>query len=167
MRDPNILNDDHIYILKKGRIRFEWQEKVRQLIYAEQKGDRFMSFSDLKSLDGGYILYMTHLFKDLKDNLNFDLNGVFISSSVDPYTEEFYDNTKSIQRQLGEYGIPSYRVHASGHATPHDLINFINEVKPEYLIPIHTEHPEFFEKMFKNSEITVKVSDINEIIELK
>ena len=80
---------------------------------------------------------------------------MFFSSSVDPYVEEFYDNTKAISKNLQKIGIPAYRIHASGHATPHDIINFIEEVKPKFLIPIHTEHPEFFEALFKNLNIKV------------
>jgi len=89
------------------------------------------------------------------NHLNFNLKGLFISSTIDPYAEEFFDNTKTIKCRLEQFGIPSYRIHASGHATPHDLINFIEEILPEILIPIHTEHPEFFESIFRNSNIKV------------
>jgi len=51
------------------------------------------------------------------NNLNHNLKGLFISSSVDPYVEEFYDNTKTISKQLQKIGIPAYRFHASGHNT--------------------------------------------------
>ena len=98
------------------------------------------------------------------NHLNFNLKGLFISSMIDPYAEEFWDNTKSIKCRLEQFGIPSYRIHASGHATPHDLINFIEEVKPEILIPIHTEHPEFFESLFRNSNIKVILPEKNKPI---
>jgi len=62
--------------------------------------------------------------------------------------------------ELKRYGIPCYRVHASGHAIPHDLIIFIKEVKPRYLIPIHTKHPEFFEKIFENKDIKVLKTEL-------
>ena len=89
------------------------------------------------------------------NHLNFKLKGLFISSAIDPYAEEFLDNTKTIKCRLEQFGIPTYRIHASGHATPHDIINFIEGVQPEILIPIHTEHPEFFERLFQNSKIKV------------
>jgi len=101
------------------------------------------------------------------NNLNHNLKGLFISSSVDPYVEEFYDNTKTISKQLQNLGIPAYRIHASGHATPHDLINFIHEVNPRYLIPIHTEHAKFFEKFFHSSEIEVITAEHNEPIKFQ
>jgi len=165
MRDPNILNDDHIYILKRGSADYKWQEKVRQVIYRRNKGDRFLNYHDLKSLECKFIIYITRLHEGLMRNLDFTKRGLFISSSIDPYSEEFFDNTNTIRKRLEPYGIPSYRVHASGHATPHDIINFIDEIKPKYLVPIHTEHPEFFRKIFQGSDIQVILPNKNQSIE--
>jgi ribonuclease J len=164
MTDPNILEDDHIYILKKGNVKFKWQEKVRQALYIYQKSYRIMEYSDLNSLEGKFFVYLTDLRDDLMEYLNLNLRGLFISSSIDPFAEEFFDNTKTIQKELEKYGIPSYRIHASGHVMPHDLINFVEKVKPRYLIPIHTENARFFEKLFKNSAIQVLISEIGESI---
>ena len=165
MRDPNILNDDHIYILRRGTADYKWQEKIRQVIYRRNKGHRFLNYRDLRSLEGNFLVYITRLHEGLMRNLDFAKRGLFISSSIDPYSEEFFDNTNTIRKQLEPYGIPSYRVHASGHATPHDIINFIEEVKPKYLIPIHTEHPEFFRKLFQSSDIQVILPNKNQSIE--
>ncbi|MHA2393381.1 MAG: MBL fold metallo-hydrolase RNA specificity domain-containing protein [Promethearchaeota archaeon] len=52
-------------------------------------------------------------------------------------------------------GIPSYRIHSSGHAKVHDLIRFINEINPDVLIPIHTNHAELFEKLFRDENMEV------------
>jgi len=164
MREPNILNDDHIYILKRGTIRSKWQEKIRQIIYKRGKASRFLDYSDLRSLGRKFVVYITHLPNILMKNLDFSRRGLFISSSIDPYSEEFYDNTHTIRGELEPYGIPAYRVQASGHATPHDIINLIEEIKPKFLIPIHTEHPEFFGKLFQNSEIQVTLPTKNKAI---
>ena len=166
LKDPNIINDEHIYILKKGPANYAWQEKIRQDIYKKLQGDRFIELSQIKDLDEHYFIFITFLSNRLLDNLNLDLKGLFISSNIDPYVEEFYDSTNKMSRTLLEYGIPAFRIHASGHATPHDIINFINAVKPQYLIPIHTEHTTVFEKFFQNSEIEVKIAEFNESISL-
>ncbi|MFX0038791.1 MAG: MBL fold metallo-hydrolase [Candidatus Heimdallarchaeota archaeon] len=166
MRQPNILMEDHILILKWGSVRNKWQEKIRQIIYSRGKGDRFLEIRDIKHLKIKFLMYITHLRKTLMNNLDFSKRGLFISSSIDPYAEEFFDNTNSIRNQLEPYGIPSYRVHASGHSTPHDIINFIEEINPKILIPIHTEHPKFFQKLFQGSEIKVILPNKNQLIEI-
>jgi ribonuclease J len=128
------------------------------------KGGRFLDYRNLKQLGRKFVVYITHLSKDLFQNLDFKRRGLFISSNLDPYSEEFYDNTNKIRSQLEPHGIPAYRVQASGHATPHDIINFIEEVKPEVLIPIHTEHPRYFEKIFHGTDIKVILPNKNESI---
>ncbi|MFW9969790.1 MAG: MBL fold metallo-hydrolase RNA specificity domain-containing protein, partial [Candidatus Odinarchaeota archaeon] len=166
MRQPNILKEDHIYILKRGLIRNKWKEKIRQIIYKRGKEDRFLEYHDLKHLKDKFMIYTTHLSNLLKMNLDFSKRGLFISSSVDPYAEEFFDNTNKIRKQLEAYGIPAYRVHASGHSTPQDIIYFVEEIKPKVLIPIHTEHPQFFQKLFQRSNIQVIVPNKNESIKI-
>jgi len=165
MREPNILNDDHIYILKRGTTRYKWQEKIRQILYKRGKSDRILEYRDLGSLAGKFFVYITHLNNILKNNLDFSRRGLFISSSIDPYSEEFFDNTHTIRKELESYGIPAYRVQASGHATPHDIINLIEEIKPKFLIPIHTEHPKYFGKIFQGSDIRVILPSKNQPIE--
>jgi mRNA degradation ribonuclease J1/J2 len=60
-----------------------------------------------------------------------------------------------ITKDLLEMGIPSYRIDASGHAKPHDLIRFINEINPEELIPIYINHTELFERIFKKEKLKI------------
>ncbi|MFX1391443.1 MAG: MBL fold metallo-hydrolase [Promethearchaeota archaeon] len=164
MKDPNILNDDHIFIIKRGAANYKWQEKVRQIMYRRNKEDRFLNLHEIKRIEGKFLLYITKMHQGLIRNLDFNRRGLFISSSIDPYSEEFFDNTQTIRKRLEAYGVPSYRIHASGHATPQDIINFVDEVKPKLLIPIHTEHPEFFKKMFHGSEIQVILPEKNQPI---
>ncbi|MHA1932681.1 MAG: MBL fold metallo-hydrolase RNA specificity domain-containing protein, partial [Promethearchaeota archaeon] len=165
MQEPDIINDDHIYILKRRNRIYKWQEKIRQIIDISGKASRFLSYRDLRNLRGKFIVYINRLHFNLMDNLDFSRRGLFISSSIDPYSEEFYDNTHTIRTELEAYGIPAYRAQASGHATPHEIINLIEEIKPKFLIPIHTEHPKFFEKIFQNSEIEVILPTKNNPVE--
>ena len=71
-----------------------------------------------------------------------------------------------ISTDLLDVGVPSYRIHASGHAKPHDIIRFVNEIDPLKLIPIHTEHPEFFRKLFREERTEVILPIRNVPIEI-
>ena len=166
MKDPNIIDDDHIIILSWGNVKYRWQEKIRQKMYSEHKGYRFITQRDIKDLQKGFFFCITSLQKDIIEKINQNLKGAFISSSIDPYTEEYLDNNRTLNHYFRKHGIPSYKIHASGHAMPHHLINFINSVNPEYLVPIHTEHPLFFRDYFDNSEINVIIPNKNETIDL-
>ncbi len=164
MKNPNILNDEHLYILINRNVRYNWQKKIRRIMFKYNKQHRFLEYNELRQLKGKFFLYITYLSNFLIDKLNPNLKGIFISSSIDPYAEEFYDNTKRIINILKDLGIPSYRIHASGHAMPHDLIKFVKEIAPQFLIPIHTEHPNFFKILLNGSDINVIVPEYNKPI---
>lgn len=164
MKNPNIKKDDHILILLDGNPRYSWQRKIRLFFKKYEKEWRFLKFEQLKNLKEKFFLFITTLHYKLMNNLPQNSNGLFISSCVDPYAEEFLDNTKTIAHKLLKLGIPSYRIHASGHAKTHDICRFVKEINPETLIPIHTEHPELFCKLFEKLDIKVIMPKYNESI---
>ncbi len=162
MKDPHIKTEDDILILAEGKSKFPWQREIRNLFKRLEKESRLIEYSDLKNLNGQFFLYITSISDLILDNLPLHLKGVFIASTIDPYAEEFKDNTRSIQRRLLERQIPSYRIHASGHAKPHDIYKFVKEINAEHLIPVHTERAEIFKKMFEdeNTKVIIAKSDL-------
>jgi len=89
----------------------------------------------------------------MKNYLPSNLRGLFICSNIDPYADDYRFYKNKISNELLDKGIPSYRIHASGHAKPHDLIRFIEQINPQTVIPIHTTHAELFQKLFKSTKI--------------
>jgi ribonuclease J len=49
-----------------------------------------------------------------------------------------------------QHGLKRRRIHASGHATVHDLQRLARAVNPSHLIPIHTEKPKAYHGLFDN-----------------
>lgn len=164
MKDPNIINNDNIYILLYGDEKYAWQAEIREILRENEKDWRIILMEELKDLNNNFFLYITHVFNDLLENLPMNLSGAFVSSSIDPYTEELIDNNRTIRHELQQLGIPSYRIHASGHAKPHDIMHFIKEISPTFLIPVHTEHPRFFKKLFRNHPYRIILPERNEEI---
>jgi len=56
-----------------------------------------------------------------------------------------------------KHGVPIKYVHTSGHASVAELEQFANAINPVKIIPIHTNYPEMFHKLFGS-----KVIDIND-----
>jgi mRNA degradation ribonuclease J1/J2 len=46
-----------------------------------------------------------------------------------------------------------FQSHCSGHARRKDLTETISIINPEILFPIHTEHPELFQKISKVNNV--------------
>jgi len=45
---------------------------------------------------------------------------------------------------IERFGMVKVHAHCSGHASSVDLNYILDQIKPKLIIPIHTEHPEFF-----------------------
>ncbi len=71
-------------------------------------------------------------------------NAVWIKSSCEPFSDEMNIDEERKKNWLKHFGIEEFNVHASGHASGDEIQNMIKRIKPEHLIPIHTEHPEMF-----------------------
>ncbi|MBY8992191.1 MAG: hypothetical protein KGD58_15710 [Candidatus Lokiarchaeota archaeon] len=157
MKDPNIEADKDILILSQDDTKLPWKKSLNELLGKSEMTPRRISIDDLKTLEGKFFLYFASNwdYNKIKNYLPPNLRGAFICSNVDPYAEDYRFYKNKISNELFEKGIPSYRIHSSGHAKVHDLIRFVNEINPEYLIPIHTNYPEAFEKIFRNENIKI------------
>lgn len=56
-------------------------------------------------------------------------------------------------------------IHSSGHAYIEDLQNFVKELSPKTVIPIHTQHPEKYEELFKANVLNLSNGKIIDIAE--
>lgn len=69
-------------------------------------------------------------------------NAVWIKSSCEPFDEEMKIDEKRKKNWLRHYNIKEYSAHASGHASGDTINKMIQDINPEQVIPVHTEHPE-------------------------
>ncbi|NUL82934.1 MAG: MBL fold metallo-hydrolase [Armatimonadetes bacterium] len=79
--------------------------------------------------------------------------GLWIRSSSEPFNEEMELDIKRLKTWLDEFGFryaPDEEedpLHVSGHASPEDLFETVRAIRPQTLIPIHSEHPELYEPL--------------------
>ena len=157
MKDPNIEINKDILILSHDEAKLPWKKGLYDLLERDDMKQRRITLEDLKNLEGKFFLYFASNwdYNKIKNFLPTQLRGIFICSNIDPYAEDYRFYKNKISNELLERGIPSYRIHSSGHAKVHDLIRYINEIKPEKLIPIHTNFPELFRKLFRTEKMEI------------
>jgi len=85
--------------------------------------------------------------------------SIYVHSTSEPHNEEEIIDERRLNQWIDFFGLKTYHFHASGHASGVEIQKIIETIKPKELIPIHTEHPELFQKMHYN----VKTPKLEEI----
>ncbi len=70
--------------------------------------------------------------------------SVYILSSSEPFNEEMEISYDKLMEWLTRYGLPVFQVHASGHATAHDLRQAVETIHPKQVFLVHTENPDLY-----------------------
>jgi ribonuclease J len=69
----------------------------------------------------------------------------FIHSMSEPFSEDDVDD-HVMHNWLDHFGLEFHQMHASGHASSSELLELVRLTGARAVYPIHTEHPEAFEK---------------------
>jgi len=153
LRIPDVMNDDNVLFYKKRKKTgafaesdyYLWErpflEKAVNYDYVHANQSKLLFNLDLVSF--------TELI-DVKPSRG----GHFIHSMSEPFSEE--DISVDVMTSwLQHFGLGFHQIHASGHCPSKDLVRIINRVQPKRLIPVHTEHPELFKKLFNNVDVQI------------
>jgi ribonuclease J len=100
--------------------------------------------------------------------------SLYVYSSSEPHDEEQEIDFRRLHSWLrhfgvrgiglpvesnGQWPIPESEkgLHASGHACGADLLEIARQIKPDILIPVHSEHPDFYLERLNGSGISVRL----------
>lgn len=150
--DPAIPGPSHpevdILLERRSTEPKKWEREI----ITEYKNKLITPFELRKNPDQYVVLFS---FFDINEVIDFNLNqGVYIYSSSEAYTEEQKFDIKRLRNWLKLFnfefiGDPENKthnlpLHVTGHAYPDTIREVVERIKPEILIPIHTETPEKF-----------------------
>ena len=124
-------------------------------VFLEQKNA--VTCDDIKKNQDKYIFQCN--FFEIKELIDIQpkKGSCYIRSICEPFNEEMEIDMKKVENWLKHFGLlPIHQIHASGHAPGSELIPMIKEIKPEVLIPVHTEYPEKF-SIFKSENIQILI----------
>jgi ribonuclease J len=76
--------------------------------------------------------------------------ALYVHSASEPYNEEQELSQDRIDAWLEHFSMNKFQSHCSGHARGKDLLNIVAEIDSKMLYPIHTEHPELYQKVSKS-----------------
>jgi len=168
-RVPDIATFSNILIYKDPKATLPaWEEKLRK-----KYSDRIVDATEVRTNQRDYILCFS--FWDVNDLIDIEpREGMYIYSSSEAYNEEQQMDLRRLRNWIRHFGMqfvgdPETRtvgLHASGHASGPELLGLIRRIKPKILIPVHTEHPQYFAAHLEGEGIEVHIPEEGKTIPL-
>jgi len=142
-----------LYVRAKA-VRQKWEEALLTR-FGERAPERLVDAARVKADQGGFILcfsyYDFHAFLDIEP-----AGGTYIYSSSEAFDEETLIDHHRVRNWIDFFGFRLYGAlgrdreksgfHASGHIHGPGIEEMVETVRPEILIPVHTENREFFRR---------------------
>jgi ribonuclease J len=146
----------------------DWGERAQGMKEAYSTGDEEYLSPRLRHYRGGVRAY--DISNNPKDYIlhagYFDMNelfdiepprgSVFIRAATEPFNVEMELDEDRLKNWLSYFGLMTdadhlIRHHVSGHASGEDLCQFIADMQPKAIIPIHTTKPEIYVDKFSQT----------------
>ena len=71
--------------------------------------------------------------------------SLFIRSKSEPFEEDDLQEPV-LMNWIDAFKLDFHQIHASGHANMEEIFWMVREIAPKTVIPVHTEHPDFFRR---------------------
>lgn len=172
---PALSSNERMLVYQDLRYKIEpWEQHLRS-----QHGQRLVSPRQVHDSPGDYILCFS--FWDAKNLIDIDVQGgTYVYSSSEAYSEEQEQDFRRLREwlthfKMGSVGLPHERgqsiatlppeeqgLHASGHASAKDIMDFVREIRPRTVVPVHTENPGYFREHLRGTDIEVRVLEYGE-----
>ncbi len=156
---PDPLHDPNILVYRKLKKNYySWEKSVMDKTSVKTS-------QDIRGMQSKVILVCSPY--DMNEVLEIQPgpSGAFINSSSEPFNEEMEIDEERFVNWLDHFGLPRYQIHSSGHMMPTEMREAVETVKPERLVPIHTEQPELY-SLFVRDIATVELPKKNGTITL-
>ncbi|TET95348.1 MAG: hypothetical protein E3J29_07000, partial [Dehalococcoidia bacterium] len=167
---PALSSEERMLVYQDLRYKIEpWEQNLRSLY-----GQRLVSPRQVHDSAGDYILCFS--FWDSKNLIDIDVRGgLYVYSSSEAYSEEQEQDFRRLREwrahfEIGSVGLPHDRhqsiaelpeeeqgLHASGHASANDIMEFVREIGPRTVVPVHTENPGYFVEHLRDTDVEVRV----------
>jgi len=159
--ETNIIDDNDVNIIHEKKL--DSSTYIKDI--KDKYKDKIITPKNLNENKGDFII--CYSFFDLVNLLDLEINGgAYIYSTSEAYTEEQEFDIKRLFNWIKFFNLDIFGIeietnkfkftgnyHSSGHASFDDIIWMINEINPEYIIPVHTENIDEFIKIFGDKRV--------------
>jgi ribonuclease J len=131
-------------------------------VYERKYLGNMITYREMKERPGDYVMLTNY--NKLMELVYMQPKGAdYIYSSSEHFLEgEDNEEMRTVlYNWLAHFGIKLHKAHCSGHASRSDIEYAIKKIKPEILIPIHTQNPGEFRKIHDDVRIPEKGGTID------
>lgn len=166
--DPNVPTvdaDDALVVYVRGKLSATpWERSVLARLSARRVDAR-----EVRAHPEGYVLALS--FYELAELVEIDppAGGIWIHSTSEAFDEEGEVNWRRLKQWLAHFGVrlmgdweraragdaEHAGLHASGHVSGAELAELVALIRPRMVVPVHTEHPEWFRRFEGELEVVL------------
>lgn len=151
LKIPDPLKDENIRVYYKRKMSGSYDDKD---YYKWERPfmNKMITAEEISRKQKDYLLHLSfYSFTELID-IKPEPGSLFIHSMSEPFSEEDVE-AEVMQNWITHFKLKFHQLHASGHASKNELTDIIKEINPDKIIPVHTEHPDLFEKALNHPVI--------------
>ena len=177
---PDIAHEDSLVIYQDTIASKSPKVWVQNL--CKEYESKMVLAEDVRSAQDKFILCFSFFDINELPSIRPGPGSLYVFSSSEPHDEEQEIDFRRLHRWLEHFGLKGVGLpievgdkweipeaekglHASGHACGPDLLEVARSIKPELLIPVHSEHPEFYLEHLGGSGIEIILPDVSGTIE--
>jgi len=166
---PDLASDRVIHIYKDAKLQMDrWERGIRSDYQA-----KLVSPEEISQHQESYILCFSFYDINKLPSIMPQEGSIYIYSSSEVFDEEGALDMKRLGNWIAHFGmtglgLPQEKLnweipeaerglHASGHATGPELLKLIQDIAPRVLLPVHTQHPDYFARNLEGTGIEVKL----------
>jgi ribonuclease J len=172
---PNLAQDNFISIYEDTKAQLSgWEKKVRT-----KYQNKLLTPREISQHQPDYILCFSFFDINKLSSILPKEGSLYLYSSSEVYDEEGALDMERLHNWLDHFGIDRLGLprkeeigwevpqderglHASGHASEAELIELIKDLSPKMLIPIHTQKPDYFIELLRDTDIKVHLPKYRE-----
>jgi ribonuclease J len=119
--------------------------------------DSAICYKDVRDNQAEYLMFCSNF--DLKELVDIrpTAGSVYIKSVCEPFDAEMEIDWERIENWIKHFGMNTSSTHVSGHASGPQLKEFVHNLHPKNIIPIHTENGKAFEKWSSGVRLLTRV----------
>jgi len=144
---PDVMTDPAILVYYRLAKSCTYDEKD-YFIHERKFMPKMVTYKEVAEWQKGLVMHMS--FNKLVELVYIqphDADYIYSSSEHFLEGEENKEEREVLENWMKHFGVKFHKAHCSGHASAADIAEIVRKIKPQVLVPIHTQNAEAFKKL--------------------